>query len=98
MNQSDYIHAGIEQRGSLAALARHLDQAEAAMRDARNMKRGLPTYACVVLAKLLDVQPMEIIAASELVTAKTEERRALFMPFVSPKPKLLTDKNRRFTE
>lgn len=25
---------------------------------------------------------MEIIAASELVTAKTEERRALFLPFI----------------
>ena len=52
------------------------------MRDARNLKRGLPTYACVSLAKLLDVPPMEVITASELVTAKTEERRALFLPFV----------------
>jgi lambda repressor-like predicted transcriptional regulator len=82
MTQTDYITAGIEKRGSLAALARYLDQAEATMRDARNLKRGLPTYACVSLAKLLDVPPMEIIAASELVTAKTEERRALFLPFV----------------
>jgi hypothetical protein len=52
------------------------------MREAKNGKRGLPVYACVALAKLLEVPPMEIIAASELVTAKTEERRALFLPFV----------------
>lgn len=82
MNQAEYIAAGVEKRGSLAALARYLDQAEAAMRDARNLKRGLPIYACVSLAKLLGVPPMDIIAASELVTAKTEERRALFLPFV----------------
>jgi hypothetical protein len=49
------------------------------MREAKNGKRGLPVYACVALAKLLEVPPMEIIAASELVTAKTEERRALFL-------------------
>ena len=52
------------------------------MRDARNLKRGLPVYACVKLADLFHVTPMEIIAASELVTAKTEERRALFLPFL----------------
>lgn len=82
MEQRDYIDAGIKIKGSAAALARWLDQGEGAMRDARQNKRGLPIYACVSLAKLLDVPPMEIIAASELVTAKTEERRALFLPFL----------------
>jgi hypothetical protein len=82
MDQRDYIEAGIALKGSLAALARCLDQGESPMRSAKNHKCGLPVYACVSLAMLLDVPPMEIIAASEMVTAKTEERRALFRPFV----------------
>jgi len=82
VDQKDYVAAGIAKKGSLAALARYLDQSEGALRNARNHTQGLPVYACVSLAKLLDVPPMEIIAASELVTAKTEERRALFLPFV----------------
>lgn len=82
MEQSDYVKAGSEKMGSLAALARHLNQSEGALRNARKHIQGLPVYACVSLAKLLNVPPMEIIAASELVTAKTEERRALFLPFV----------------
>ena len=98
MEQRQYIEKGIEIKGSAAALARWLDQGEGAMRDARQNKRGLPVYACVSLAKLLDVPPMEIIAASELVTAKTEERRALFLPFVQAAAGLSGMKNRRFTE
>lgn len=98
MEQRDYVKAGIETKGSLAALARHLEQSEGALRNARNHIQGLPVYACVSLAKLLDVPPMEIIAASELVTAKTEERRALFLPFVQAAAGLSGMKNRRFTE
>ncbi len=82
IEQSDYIEKGIALKGSAAALTRWLDQGDGAMRDARQNKRGLPVYACVSLAKLLDVPPMEVIAASQTVTAKTEERRALFLPFV----------------
>lgn len=44
--------------------------------------RGLPVYACIELARLIEVDPMEVIAASELVTEKNEKRKAIFLPFV----------------
>ena len=50
--------------------------------NAKAQQRGLPNYACVILAKLLGVPPIEVIAANELVTEKREERRAEWLPFV----------------
>lgn len=82
MEQRDYIEKGIAKKGSLAALGRFLDQGESPMRSARNHKCGLPVYACIKLAELIEVPPLEVIAASELVTEKREERRAVFLPFV----------------
>lgn len=82
MEQRDYIEQGVAVKGSLAALGRFLDQGESPMRSARNHKCGLPVYACIKLAELIGVTPLEIIAASELVTEKREERRAVFLPFV----------------
>lgn len=82
MEQRDYIEQGIAKKGSLAALGRFLDQGESPMRSARNHKCGLPVYACIKLAELIGATPLEVIAASELVTEKREERRAVFLPFV----------------
>lgn len=83
MEQRDYIEAGAKLKGSLASLARHLDQGETAMREAKAHKRGMPVYACVKLAQLIKVDPLQVIAASELVTEKKEERKAIWLPFVS---------------
>lgn len=84
MELKDYIDAGIEKMPNQTAveLARFLDQNPNSVRDARSHRRGIPVFACVSLAKLIGVDPLEIIAASELVTEKKEERRAVFLPFV----------------
>jgi len=80
----DLIEAGIQKmpHKTAAELAEYLLQNPNAVRDAKGHRRGLPVYACVSLAKLIGAEPMEVISASELVTEKKAERRAVFLPFV----------------
>lgn len=83
MELKDYIEEGVEVKGSLAALARYLDQGETAVREAKAHKRGIPSYACVKLADLINRDPLLVIAAMELVTEKREERKAIWQSFVT---------------
>lgn len=76
------ITAAEEKAGGRKQLATILDQNPEALTSAKAHRRGLPAYACISLAKLINVNPLEVIAASELVTEKKEERRAVFLPFV----------------
>jgi hypothetical protein len=82
MEFRDYIEAGAVKCGSTNDLAKLLEQNPAAIRSAKANMRGLPVYACIKLAELVDADPMEVIAASELVTEKKEDRIAVFRPFV----------------
>ena len=82
MELRNYIEAGIEKCGSVISLAKQLGQHETTITNAKAHRRGLPNYACVVLADLIGVERIEVIAASELVTEKHEERRAVWLPFV----------------
>lgn len=82
MELKDYIEQGIKKRGSLASLGRYLDQAEGTMRGAKSQTRGLPVYACLRLAEYIGADPVQVIAASELVTEKREERREVFQRFL----------------
>ena len=82
MELREYIEEGIRQCGTAVSLAKHLDQLPSVIRNAKAHQRGLPIYACVMLADLLRVERLEVIAASELVTEKHPERRALWLPFV----------------
>ena len=82
MEFRNYIEAGIKQCGTAVALAKELEQDATVIRNAKAHRRGLPVYACIELAKMLDIPPMEVISASELVTEKNERRKAVFFPFV----------------
>ncbi len=82
MNLRAYIEQGEEFQGTLRALGEYLGQAATVLSDAKAGKRGLPSIACVKLAQLLGVDPTTVIAASELVTEKKEDRRAFWLPFV----------------
>ncbi len=82
MEFREYIEAGTAKAGTVEKLATYLDQLSAAIRSARQHKRGLPVYACIKLAELINADPLEVIAASELVTEKREDRKAIFRPFV----------------
>ncbi len=82
MELKDYIEAGIAKLGSAVSLAKHLGQDATVVRNAKAQRRGLPNYACVKLADLLETEWIEVIAASELVTEKNPERREVWLPFV----------------
>ncbi len=82
MELRDYLEEAERQVGGRVALANELDQNPDAITGAKAHRRGLPVFACIKLAGLLNVDPLEIIAASELVTEKREDRKAVFRPFV----------------
>ncbi|GEM_PF-1862909 len=78
MKLENYIEKGIEKTGSGAELARQLDIASTNIFNAKAGQRGLPSYVCVKLAEIIDADPLEVIAASELVTEKKEERKEIW--------------------
>ncbi|MDR2244804.1 MAG: hypothetical protein LBE15_05290 [Burkholderiales bacterium] len=78
MKLNDYIQIGINTTGSGAELSRRLDMLYNNFCDAKAEKRGLPSHACVKLAEIINADPLEVIAASEMVTEKKPERQALW--------------------
>lgn len=82
MEFRDYLLRGEEAAGGREKLADALEQKANAITDAKGNRRGLPVYACITLSKLIGADPLEVIAASELVTEKREDRKAIFRPFV----------------
>ena len=76
MTLSDFITKGIESAGGVIALAEKIGVGRTNIPNAKAGERGLPNVACVKLAKLIDADPLAVIAASELVTEKDEKKRA----------------------
>jgi len=66
------------QRDLADALGVHPNVLTSAKRGAR----GLPAFACFRLAEILAIDPVEVIAVSELITEKDEEKRQVFIPFL----------------
>lgn len=79
---SSYVARGVKATGSVVELADILGQARSSIRSARKGRRGLPVYACMKLAELINVVPLAIIAASALVTETTAERRSVLLHYV----------------
>lgn len=82
MELLDYIEQGEKEAGGPTKLADYLGVSRTNIPDAKSGKRGLPGFACVKLAELIGASEIEVIAASELVTEKKPERRAIWSPFV----------------
>lgn len=82
MDLKTYIATGENTAGGTKALAEHLGVGPTDVSNAKAGRRGLPDYACVILARLIGEDPIRVIAASELVTEKKEERRKVWLPFV----------------
>lgn len=68
--------------GSQKQLALRIGQSAGKLRQAKAGICGLPNYACVMIADLIGEERIAVIAASELVTEKKEERRKIWHPFV----------------
>lgn len=64
--------------GSQIALGELIGQSPSKLRDAKSGRCGLPSYACVLIADLIEEDEIVVIAASELATEKHENRRAIW--------------------
>ena len=78
MKMKNYIEIGATKAGGNKPLAKILGQSEVALCEAKSGKRGLNDAICIKLADYIEVDRIEIIAASNLVTEKDEERRKIF--------------------
>lgn len=83
MELRDYIQRAAESLNGQKALAETLGLRPTQITDAKAGRIGLPAYACVKLAQLIGEDERRVIAASELVTEKNPERRAVWLPFVT---------------
>ncbi|SFU39688.1 hypothetical protein SAMN05216339_1023 [Nitrosomonas eutropha] len=78
MEMKTYIEMGETKAGSQIALAKYLGQYDSGLRAVKGGKKGLPDAVCIKLADYIGVDRLEVIAASNLVTEKDEERREIF--------------------
>lgn len=69
--------------GSQIKLGLRIGQNPGNIRAAKAGIKGLPDYACVIIAELIGEEPIVVIAASNLATEKKEERREIWRPFVA---------------
>lgn len=83
MELRNYIEEGISKAGGTSALAKVLDMLPNQLSDAKGMRIKLPVPACYALAEFIEKDVGEITAASELVTEKKPERRAVLMRYLA---------------
>lgn len=83
MDLNGYITKAVEVTGTIRELSDRLQIPANAISDAKRGTRGIPAFACVKLAQLIGEDERRVIAASELVTEKNPERRAVWLPFVT---------------
>ncbi|SFM30634.1 hypothetical protein [Nitrosomonas communis] len=78
MEMRKYIEMGEKKAGKQIELARILNVRDSTLRLAKLGNNGLPDAICIKLADYIEVDRLEVIAASNLVTEKDEERRRIF--------------------
>jgi hypothetical protein len=81
MKLRDYIETATEKAGNQKELAFYLGLPAQNLTNAKAHNRGLPNDDCIKIAQLLNIEPVEVIAASELATEKKPEKRAFWMNF-----------------
>lgn len=78
MKIKTYIEMGEQKAGKQTELGKILGIKENYLRNAKSGRAGLPDAICIKLADYIEVNPLQVIAASNLVTEKDEERRKIF--------------------
>lgn len=78
MEFRNYIENGERKAGKQTELAKILGISDAYIRAAKRGNRGLPDAICIRLADYINEERLEVIAASNLVTEKDEEKRKVF--------------------
>ena len=79
----DYIEAAVEKIGSVKEVAELVGVSRSSLSDAKSNRHGIPAASCVVLAQIVGAEPLAVIAANEMVTETREERKAVWLPFVT---------------
>jgi len=78
MKMKTYIEMAEKKAGKQAELAKYLNVRYTTIGLVKSGKRGLPEALCIKLADFIEVNPLAVIAASNLITEKDEERRKIF--------------------
>lgn len=78
MDMKIYIEMGEKRAGKQSELAKYLNVRYTTIGLVKSGKRGLPEALCIKLARYIDEDEIKVIAASNLVTEKDEERRKIF--------------------
>lgn len=78
MEMKSYIEMGEKRAGKQIELAKMLKVSDSYLRMIKTGRRGLPDDLCIVLADYIGADRLEVIAASNLVTEKDEEKRKVF--------------------
>jgi len=78
MEMKKYLELGEEKAGKQIELAKILGIPDSYIRIVKSGRRGLPADVCIKLADYIGADRLEIIAASNLVTEKDEEKRKIF--------------------
>ncbi|MER0205032.1 MAG: hypothetical protein DU480_14525 [Nitrosomonas sp.] len=77
MKMKNYIEEAEKKAGMQLELAKLLNISSSNIRSIKAGKRGLPVEACIILADYIRADRLEVIAASNLVTEKDEEKRKI---------------------
>ena len=78
MEMKIYIEMGEKKAGKQTELGKILGIKENYLRNAKSARAGLPDAICIKLADYIEINPLQVIAASNLVTEKDEERIKIF--------------------
>lgn len=78
MEMKEFIEMGEKKAGSQKELAKILDTRYTTLVAVKNGKRSLTAAICIKLARYINIDELEVIAASNLIIEKDEERRKIF--------------------
>lgn len=78
MKMNEYLEKAQEKAGSQIKLAKYLGISDRYIRLVRDGERSLADDVCIKLADYINEDRLEVIAASNLVTEKNEEKRKIF--------------------
>jgi DNA-binding XRE family transcriptional regulator len=78
MKMREFIETGEKKAGTQKKLAEILNTRYTTLGLVKNGKKSLTTAICIKLARYIKVDELEVIAASNLIIEKDEERRKIF--------------------
>jgi transcriptional regulator with XRE-family HTH domain len=78
MEMKKFIEMGEKKAGKQIELAKYLNIQASTLGLVKQGKKSLTAALCIKLARYINVDELEVIAASNLIIEKDEERRKIF--------------------